>query len=251
MFNPFSLEGKTILITGASSGIGRSIAIASANAGANIILTARNLDRLKEVYLLLKGKNHKIIVADLNCSNELDALINKINVKLDGVVCSAGISDITLLKGINQKKILSVFNVNVFSQILLISGLLKQKKINQSASFVFISSISGTLVGNTGEVIYSSSKGAINGYIKSAALELAHKGHRINSISPGIVETKLLNLSNELFTEEGLDEMKKKYPMKRFGKPEDIAYGAIYLLSNASSWVTGTNLVIDGGYTIK
>ena len=251
MFNPFSLEGKTILVTGASSGIGRGIAIASANAGANVILTARNSDRLREVYSLLSGKNHRIIVADLTCSNELDALINNINIKIDGVVCSAGISDITLLKQINQKKILSVFNINVFSQILLISNLLKQKKINDSASFVFISSISGTLVGSTGEILYSASKGAINGYIKSAAIELAHKGYRINSISPGIVETNLLKVFNGLVPEDSLAIMKKNYPLKRFGKPEDIAYGAIYLLSNASSWVTGTNLVIDGGYTIK
>lgn len=251
MNNPFSLDDKNILVTGASSGIGRGIVLACADMGANLIITGRNKERLSEVSTRISTRKIASIEADLTVDEDLSNLISSIDVNLDGIVCAAGVSDITLIKKISRQKIMSVFEINLFSQVELISQLMKNKKLNRGTSIVLISSMSGNIVGNVGESIYSSSKAALSGYMRSAAVECSGKGYRFNSISPGIIETKLLDLARGYFTEDKIESLKVEYPLKRFGKPEDVAYGAIYLLSNASSWVTGTNLVIDGGFTIK
>jgi NAD(P)-dependent dehydrogenase (short-subunit alcohol dehydrogenase family) len=155
------------------------------------------------------------------------------------------------VKHIDRETITEILNINSITPILLNSILLRKKVLQKKSSIVFISSISGVCVGNVGEATYSTSKGAISGYMKSAAYELASQGSRVNSINPGLVPTRILELSNDVFSAEQLEETTKgKYPLKRYGTPEDIAYAAIYLLSDASSWVTGINLVVDGGYTI-
>jgi NAD(P)-dependent dehydrogenase (short-subunit alcohol dehydrogenase family) len=142
-------------------------------------------------------------------------------------------------------------NVNTIGPILLISQLLKRKIIQKNSSIVLIASMSGVCVGNTGEVAYGATNAALSGYAKTVAFELASQGIRVNTICPGLVPIEILNLSNEMFSEEQLmEKMSGRYPLKRFGTPEDIAHGAIYLLSDASTWVSGINLVIDGGYTI-
>lgn len=250
MHNPFSLEGKRILVTGASSGIGQGIAIACANMGAKVVLNGRNESRLKETFEMLNGKGHSIIVADLSKQDEIDLLVDNCP-SINGLVHSAGISVIRNVKFIDRKLIEEITNINEVAPILLTSSLLKKRKIQKSSSIVFIASMSGVFVGNTGESLYSCTKGALSGFVKSSAFELASQGTRVNSICPGIVETKLLNLSNNLFSEEYLkDKMLGRYPLKRFGKPEDIANGAVYLLSDASEWITGINLLIDGGYCL-
>ena len=142
-------------------------------------------------------------------------------------------------------------NVNAFGPILLTSQLLRKKKLQKKSSIVLIASISGVCMANTGEGPYAATKAALAGYTKTAAFELAAQGTRVNTICPGLVPTEILTLSNEMFSEDQLKEtMYGRYPLKRVGTPEDIANGAIYLLSDASSWVTGINLVIDGGYTV-
>ena len=136
--------------------------------------------------------------------------------------------------------------------MMITSGLLKKKKIRKGSSIVLIEAIAGVLVGSKGDVSYNASKAALNGFLKGSALELAGQGIRVNAINPGLVPTNILALNNEKMGDNHLEEMMMdRYPLKRFGKPEDIAYGAIYLLSDASSWVTGTNLVIDGGYILN
>jgi NAD(P)-dependent dehydrogenase (short-subunit alcohol dehydrogenase family) len=136
--------------------------------------------------------------------------------------------------------------------IMMTSELAKRKKITKGTSLVFIESISGIYVGTRGDVSYNASKAALNGFVKGAALEFALQGIRINAVNPGLVPTNILNLTNTIFAEEHhTNIMLDRYPLKRFGKPEDIAYGVIYLLSDASNWVTGTNLVIDGGYLLN
>lgn len=250
MYNPFSLEGKTILVTGASSGIGRGIATECSKMGSKVVINGRNEHRLNETLSQLEGEGHIAIRADLSDQEGIDVLIEKCP-SLNGVVHSAGIPQMCPVKHIDRETITEILNINSITPILLNSILLRKKVLQKKSSIVFISSISGVCVGNVGEATYSTSKGAISGYMKSAAYELASQGSRVNSINPGLVPTRILELSNDVFSAEQLEETTKgKYPLKRYGTPEDIAYAAIYLLSDASSWVTGINLVVDGGYTI-
>ena len=250
VYNPFSLEGKTILITGASSGIGRGISVECSRMGAKIIATGRNEVRLKETISMLDGEGHMAIVADLSNQDEIENLVAQCP-DINGIVHSAGIPQMCPVKHIDRKSIEDILNINTISPIILNALLIKKKKLQKKSSIVIISSISGVAIGNVGEATYSTSKGALSGYTKSAAYELAAQGTRVNSINPGIVQTKILELSNDIFSKEQLEETTKgKYPLKRYGTPEDIALGAVYLLSDASSWVTGINLIIDGGFTI-
>jgi NAD(P)-dependent dehydrogenase (short-subunit alcohol dehydrogenase family) len=250
MVNPFSLEGKTILVTGASSGIGRGIAVECAKMGARLLISGRNMERLNETFALLEGKNHNIVQADLSKQEDIEYLVTEAP-ELNGCVHSAGILKIATVKFINRNLMEDILNVNTIAPILLTSLLLRKKKLQKKSAVVFISSISGVYVANTGEAPYSATKGAISGFVKGAAFELASLNIRVNSINPGLVPTGILELSNSIFSEEQLkNTMYGRYPLKRVGTPEDIAYGAIYLLSDASGWVTGINLVIDGGYTL-
>ena len=251
MINPFSLEGKTILVTGSSSGIGRGIAIECSKMGAKVILNGRNVDRLKETLDMMEGEGHQVMAADISSQEEIDQLVAGVPT-LDGCVLCAGIPQVCPVKHFKRNDIEDILNVNTVAPIMITSGLLKKKKIRKGSSVVLIESISGVFVGTKGDVSYNASKAALNGFLKGSALELAAQGIRINAINPGLVPTNILNLTNEMFAESHhTDIMVDSYPMKRYGTPEDIAYGAIYLLSDASSWVTGTNLVIDGGYIIN
>lgn len=251
MINPFSLEGKTILVTGSSSGIGRGIAIECSKMGAKVILNGRNVDRLKETLEMMEGEGHQVMAADISNQVEIDQLVADVPT-LDGCVLCAGIPQVCPVKHFKRNDIEDILNVNTVAPIMITSGLLKKKKIRKGSSVVLIESISGVFVGTKGDVSYNASKAALNGFLKGSALELAAQGIRINAINPGLVPTNILNLTNEMFAESHhTDIMVDSYPMKRYGTPEDIAYGAIYLLSNASSWVTGTNLVIDGGYILN
>jgi len=139
-------------------------------------------------------------------------------------------------------------NVNFFAPIELTRLLVKSKKISKGGSIVFISSITGVYCSFVASSIYSASKGAINGLVKGVALDLAPKGIRVNSVNPGMIETDIL--SDSAITEDQLKEDMKRYPLGRYGKPEEVANAVIYLLSDAASWTTGSNLLIDGGYTL-
>jgi len=250
MYNPFSLEGKTILVTGASSGIGRGIAIECSKMGAKVVINGRNIQRLNDTLSQLGGEGHLAIYADLSKQEDIDALVEQ-SPALNGVIHSAGIPKICGVKHIDRSLLEDIVNVNEIAPILLTSGLLKKKKIMKKSSIVFIASMSGVYIANTGEAPYSTTKGALAGFTKGAAFELAAQGTRVNTICPGLVPTSILGLSNEMFSEEQLKEtMYGRYPLKRVGTPEDIAYAAIYLLSDASTWVTGINLLIDGGYCL-
>lgn len=250
MYNPFSLEGKTVLVTGASSGIGRGIAVECSKMGAKVVINGRNQERLQKTFDQLEGEGHIQIVADLSKQDDIERLANEVP-ELNGFVNSAGIPKICPVKRIDRQTLEEIMNVNAFGPILLTSQLLRKKKLQKKSSIVLIASISGVCMANTGEGPYAATKAALAGYTKTAAFELAAQGTRVNTICPGLVPTEILTLSNEMFSEEQLkDTMYSRYPLKRVGTPEDIANGAIYLLSDASSWVTGINLVIDGGYTV-
>jgi NAD(P)-dependent dehydrogenase (short-subunit alcohol dehydrogenase family) len=247
MYNPFSLKGKTVFITGASSGIGRAVAIECSKMGASLIITGRNAERLSETYKKLSGTGHKQVAGDLQKPADLKMIIEKLP-SLDGIVHSAGIAKPVPVSFLTEEVINEVMGINFNAPLVLTQQILKQKKINKNSSIVFISSISGTLCSSVGGSIYSASKGAVNGLIKGMALDLAPKGIRVNSVTPGMVDTKIY--SDGAITDEQLQEDMKRYPLKRYGRPEEIAYSVVYLLSDASAWVTGSNLLIDGGYTL-
>jgi len=248
MNNPFSLENKTILITGASSGIGKATAIECSKMGAKIIITGRNLKRLQETYDELEGDGHLMFQADLMIKDEFDSLFNSIS-KLDGLVHSAGIARHMLFNFLKKDQLNEMMGINFEIPTLLTQALLKQKKINSGGSIVFINSISGIMSSYIGGSIYSASKGALNGLLKGLALEYASKKVRVNGVMPAMIETRLIDKSD--VTEEQLKLDRLKYPLKRYGTSEEVAYAAIYLLSDASSWTTGTNILLDGGRTIS
>ncbi|MBR4560689.1 MAG: SDR family oxidoreductase [Bacteroidales bacterium] len=250
MENPFSLGGKCILVTGASSGIGRGISVACAKMGAKVVLSGRNEQRLQETLASLEGKGHLVLSGDLNSEDTRKEIVDKMPT-LNGVVYCAGILQIQMAKFMDLPSLEGIFQTNVFSPLMLNSLLLKKKKIQKDASIIFVSSISGVFRSQIGEGGYGATKAALTGYVKSLALELSALGIRVNTIHPGIVETPILEVSNNTFGKEELESLQQKYPMKRFGKPEDIAHCAVYLLSDASSWMTGSNILIDGGYTLK
>lgn len=251
MFNPFSLEDKTILVTGASSGIGRAIAIQCSKMGAKVVINGRNEERLQQTLSQMEGTGHQIIVSDLSTQEGIEIVVNQCP-KLDGYAHSAGIPAIKSVKYIDHTLMHQMLEVNTIAPITMIAQLLKKRLLQKNSSIVLIASISGVQIGNIGEASYSATKGALSGYVKSAAIELAAMGIRLNTICPGLTPTEILNLSDNLFSKEQMIEKHlPKYPMRRFGKPEDIANGTIYLLSDAASWVTGQNLVIDGGCTLE
>ena len=248
MNNPFSLEGKTILVTGASSGIGRATAIACSQMGAVLVVTGRNEPRLQETLDALEGSGHQMIVADIANDDQIDYLVDQIPA-INGLVNNAGITETCPTQFIKRDKLNRVMEVNTIAPILLTQRILKKKKLGKGGSIVFTCSISGTCVCGGGNVLYSASKGAIHGFMKNAALDLAHKGIRVNDVCPGMIDTHILDAGT--ISEEQLEIEAQRYPMKRFGKPEEVAYGIIYLLSDASSFVTGSSIVIDGGFTLQ
>lgn len=243
MYNPYSLEGKTILITGASSGIGRVTAIECSKLGACCVLTARNAERLHATLASLDGEGHSMIVADLTKAEDVEKLVNEVPV-LDGLVNNAGISLIRLIPFIKESDLNSVFTTNTFSPVMLTKGLMKKKKIKNEGSIVFISSLAA-MDSSLGNSVYGMSKAAIKSFSEYCAHEFAPKLIRVNSIHPGMVQTEMVD--GLLFSKEELELDKSKYPLKRYGAPTDVAWGIIYLLSDATKWVTGIQLIIDGG----
>ncbi|MDR3171664.1 MAG: SDR family oxidoreductase [Treponema sp.] len=247
MHNPFTLEGKTLLVTGASSGIGRAVAIECSRAGARVLITARNEERLRETLSRMEGDAHTLIAADLSGEEDHTRLIACIPA-LDGLVHCAGLTRTKLFPFVDRETLDEVMAVNFTAPALLSARLVREKKLRKGGSIVFISSISGSGCVWAGNAMYSASKGAINGLMKNMALDLAQKGIRVNSMNPGMVETPIVDAG--VITPEQLEADKKRYPLKRYGRPEEVAYGVIYLLSGASAWMTGSALVLDGGYTL-
>ena len=244
----FSLVGKTILVTGASSGIGRGIAIVCAEAGARVILNGRNEKRLQETLSELRARTdvldaaHLVIPADLTDAEQRQTLVERVP-ELDGLVQCAGVMNRVPCKSIGQEDIDSVFVPNVEAPILLQAELLQERKIKKGASIVYMASIAPRSA-ETGNALYSASKASIIAYAKCLSLELAPRQIRVNCISPAMVWTDLA-LSGA--TKEELEQDQVSYPLKRYGKPEDVANAAVYLLSDESSWMTGSNIEITGG----
>lgn len=237
------LDGKTILITGASSGIGKAIATACADAGASVIATGRNREALEDLISSLNGEGHSFITADLTIQSDRERIAQDIPT-LDGIVYAAGIGFTMPTKFTSEQDIDTVFNINFKAPILLQAAILQQKKIAKNGSIVMIASITASLP-KIGNGIYSASKAALISYAKVLALELAPRKIRVNCISPAMVWTKLTTDGGISIEQLKIDE--QTYPLKRYGQPEDIAPLSVYLLSDASSWMTGSNIEISGG----
>ena len=245
MNNPFSLAGKTILVTGASSGIGRGIAIACAGMGAQVVLTARNTTRLQETLSALEGEGHCIIPADLTDVAQRTKLVEQLPM-LQGVVHCAGVGSRVPCKMLTQDDLDYVMKPNAEAPMLLQAELLSEKKVAKQASIVFVASAAATMPA-VGNAVYSASKAAIIAYAKCLAQELAPRMVRVNCISPTMVWT---DLATSTLSMEQLKEVEKKYPLGSLGTPEDIAYLAVYMLSSSSNWMTGSNVEITGGSQI-
>ena len=248
MYNPYSLEGKTILITGASSGIGKATAIECSKMGANVIITARNEAKLIQVMTELEGEGHQMILCDLSNETDINNMVSELP-DVQGVINNAGYTKILPVQFINAEELNSILQVNTVAPMLLLQKLLKKKKIKKGASIVFTSSLAGLGCCTVGNSMYSATKGAISAFVRCVALELAPKRIRVNAVCPAMVDTGILNSGT--ITEEQLAIELNNYPLGRFGDPTDIALAIVYLLSDASSWITGDNLVIDGGLTLK
>lgn len=242
-FNPFSLAGKTVLVTGASSGIGRGIAVTCSRMGAAVIVAGRNEERLDETMSMMEGDGHEKMVCDLTRHDSLSLAVSALP-SLDGVVHCAGIGQRVLCKMLTEQDVDRVMDTNFKAPVMLQTELLTRKKISKGASIVFVASIASWSP-SIGNAVYSASKGAIVSYANCLSLELAPRLIRVNCISPAMVWT-------DLILKDGLDEEQlradeQKYPLKRYGTPEDVANLAVYMLSDASAWMTGSNVKISGG----
>ncbi len=244
--NFFSLKGKNVLITGASSGIGKATAIACAASGAHIIVTGRNKVRLNETLSMLGGEGHIAIVAELCEQEDINRLVDAIP-ELDGAFLCAGVSDTTPVKYINSEAIQRVLSINLEAPMLLTQRMLFKKKIKKGASLVYMSSMGVEQVA-PGLGIYAASKSGLNAFMRAVATEQASRKVRVNAIMAGMVRTELIYSLSQL-SEDDIKRDEAKYPLG-YGKPEDVANAVIYLLSEASRWMTGMTLKLDGGASL-
>lgn len=238
-----------ILVTGASSGIGREISIMLSQSGFQCILTGRDEDKLAQTIMMLSGSNHFYISGDLNDINVIDKIVEKVGF-LCGVIHSAGIIKLAPWKYVKRNVFEGIMNINLYSPFFLTQALLKKNKLLNGSSILFISSISGPIIGSKGNLMYSASKSAINGLVKVLALELAEKNIRVNVISAGMIMSEMWSDTNNIISSDQLLEDSKKYPLG-YGKTEDVASMAVFLMSDKSKWITGSTIVLDGGFSIQ
>lgn len=248
MTTPFHLDNKVILVTGASSGIGRQIAVSISQMGGKLVLTARNEERLQNTLQALEGDGHQQIAADMLNEDSRTAMVQALP-GLDGVVHCAGVVNPLPVRFLKQKHIDETFNINYETTVLLMAQLAKKKKLNKAASVVFMSSISGQHP-HKGGAMYAGSKAAIESFSKVFALEFQGTGIRSNCLSPAMVRTPMYDEAVNEMSQELMDEHIAKYPLG-VGYPEDVANAAVFLLSDAARWVTGINLRLDGGYILE
>lgn len=235
--SPFSLVGKTILVTGASSGLGRQAAIACAVRGARVIITGRNAVRLQETFSQMPGDGHVQVMADLTEAVDRNRLAEAAE-SIDGLLHCAGKQKLCPIRQLSESLMTEVYTVNFLAPVMLTQRLLQRGAIAPGGSIVFVLSTAAH-IGTAGVGPYSAMKAGLIGIIKCLALEVAKRKIRVNGLSPSAVVTPMWDAGH-------LEDQKKRHPLG-LGMPEDVANAAIYFLSDASRWVTGTSLVMDGG----
>jgi NAD(P)-dependent dehydrogenase (short-subunit alcohol dehydrogenase family) len=247
------LQGKNIVITGASSGIGRCIAIECSKVGANVFLLARNQERMEQTFSELSPGNHRMAVVDLKEVAGLENIVSSLlydNCQVHGMVHAAGAIFTSPFSMTRPKHFESLFTINVIAGFEL-ARILSQKKYcdpQWGGSYVFISSVSA-IHGQQGLTAYASSKGALLSGVRSLALELITRKIRVNAISPGIVRTPMSDTLFDSIPEDAVNLLQEQHPMG-FGEPIDVAMPCIFLMSEAGRWINGHNLVLDGGYSV-
>ncbi len=242
--NAFDLSDKKILITGASSGLGKQSAITLSEYGAELFITGRNKERLQETYKLLNGENHHQIIADLTNKEDIERLIEQIP-KLNGILYSTGISSIIPASFLKPEEVENVFRVNFHTMINLNSRILRTKKLEKGASILFISTVS-IKYPYVGGSLYVGSKAALEGYARVLALELAPRKIRVNCLRPAFVKGPMLDDTKKKLSKEVIKQIEEKQPLG-LGEPEDVANAVVFYLSDASRWITGTNIILGGG----
>lgn len=247
--NPFDLSGKTILVTGSSSGLGKQTAITASHFGARVVITGRNEQRLEETFSALQGEEHLQIPADLTIQTDIDRLVAGLPL-LNGVVYSTGISDLAPARFITKKIIAETFGISFDASVLLMAGILGKKKlVKGNSSIVFISSLS-TRYAFIGGAMYIAAKAALEAYARVLALELAPRGTRVNCIAPAFVRTPMLD-ETAVNSSQSVVEKIEQIQLLGFGDPVDVANTIVFFLSDASKWVSGTSLVLGGGLNVQ
>ena len=250
MLNPLDMTGRTILVTGASSGIGRETAISLSRLGARVVLVAHNRDRLEQTLKQLEGTGHGVEPFDLGqyeASPQWMCSLTGTHGLLDGLVHSAGVQSTSPLRALDAKQVENLWALNVLACLWLAKGYRQRGLNNPGGSVVFISSVAG-LVGIPALSAYGASKGAVISLTRSLAMELARETIRVNCVVPGLVKTEMIEETTHRLPPENITALAREYPLG-FGEPIDVANAIVYLLSPASKWITGTTLVVDGGYT--
>ena len=244
--SPFSLKDKIILVTGASSGIGLSICRAVVASGGKVIGIARREDQLKEMERELSPEYASYIQADLSLDADIEKIVTKMP-EVNGLVYAAGITKLSPLKFIKRQDLEEVMNINYFSMVLLLSQITRKKKIKRNAysSIVLISSVAQQ-IGTKSSLLYTGSKGAMSAGSRVIANELSLQKIRVNTIEPGMVQTAMASEMEDMLSKEVVEKDMKQYPLG-YGTPEDVANAAVFLLSDASKWMTGQSLTLDGG----
>lgn len=247
-YNPFSLEGKTILVTGASSGIGQATAIECSKMGATLVITGRNEQRLKSTLGMLEGEGHKMVMADLTAENDIKLLVDSCG-HLDGAAICNGI--IFMLPSLfsTPDKFEMVYSANLFAPIELSRILVKKKKITKGGAIVYIASTAGVGV-SYGNSTYGSAKSALISWMRYFANEMKPKGIRVTTISPGMICTPAA-IGDGPISEEQFKTDQKNYLYNRYGEPNEVGQSVVYLLSDAAKWISGINLIIDGAKTCR
>ncbi|HAT50480.1 MAG: SDR family oxidoreductase [Nitrospirae bacterium] len=248
--NPMSCDGRLILVTGASSGIGRATAVLLSRLGARLLLVGRSQEKLEQTLAALDGTGHRIEPFDLNETEEIPAWFKHLIAEsgpLSGLVQCAGVQHYTPARFITVDKINRMMKVNVFSTTMLAKCCAGKGAVLPGGSLVFIASVAG-LVGDAGLSVYAASKGAVIALTKSLALEFAPAKIRVNAVAPGCVETDMLDKMRLNLTADQVQALAAKHPLG-FGTAEDVAHAVAFLLADTGRWITGSVLTVDGGYT--
>lgn len=247
-----SLEGRTIVVTGASSGIGRATAVEASRQGARIIALGRDSARLQKVLSDLAVGDHSVHSYDLFDLDGIPEMLRRLSDQfgpLDGLAHCAGIHSSSPLRGVSADAVMTMLAANVATGLMLAKGLRHKQVRGSSPSIVFLSSAVG-LVGQAGVSLYSASKGAVLSSSKSLALELARDNIRVNCVCPGVVHTPMTESLHASVGDTGFAAIERSHPLG-LGQPEDVAKAIVFLLSDAAKWITGTALSVDGGYTAQ
>lgn len=253
MYNPFSLQQKTILVTGASSGIGKATAIECAKLGATVIVTARNEQRLSDVFKALDtefDQRHQMIIADLATDTGISQIVSSVPC-VDGVASNAGIVvELVPIKFLKNDVMEQTFGINAISHVKLARELFRKKKINRGGSYVFTASAGGVSSFAVGNSAYGMAKAAVNAFSKYCAVDFATRKIRSNAVCPGMIRTPMTAPTGEISEEDYRKDIEKHYLIGRYGEPQEVALAIAFLLSDASSFITGVSIMVDGGYSV-